>query len=66
MASTLNLQHGNVLLATLTNAQLEDMISNEWPFFANNSGVVGKCLTDKNCDTLQASLRELGEYFVSV
>ena len=66
MASTLNLQHGNVLLATLTNAQLGDMINNEWPFFGNNSGAVGKCLSENRCDALQDSLRELGEYELDI
>ena len=33
LASTLNLQFGNILLATSTKAQLQAMIWNDWPFF---------------------------------
>ena len=44
LASTLNLQYGNVLLATSTNAHLQAMVKNDWPFFANRTDLVGKCI----------------------
>ena len=64
-ASSLNLQFGNVLLATSTNAQLQDMIRNDWPFFSNNTEMVEKCLQKSQCDIIQDILQKLGiELFV--
>ena len=53
LASTLNLQYGNVLLATLTNQQRQAVIENDWPFFANNSDLVKRCLQESQCEGLQ-------------
>ena len=59
-ASSLNLQFGNVLLATSTNAQLQAVIRNDWPFFANNTEMVEKCLQKSQCDIIQDILQKLG------
>lgn len=44
LASTLNLNYGNILLATSSNAQLQAVIDNDWPFFTNNTKMVKDCL----------------------
>ena len=64
LASTLNLQYGNVLLATSTQAQLQAVLRNGWPFFANNSDAVEKCLDEIHCDRMQDILQQLGNMFV--
>ena len=64
-ASTVNLHFGNVLLATSTNAHLQAVIRNDWPFFANNTEMVEKCLQKSQCDIIQDILQKLGiELFV--
>ena len=63
LASTLNLQYGNVLLATSSNSQLKAVIRNDWPFFANNTDLVEKCLQESNCFGVQDTLRTLGIIF---
>ena len=60
LASTLNLQYGNVLLATSSKAQLQAAIRNDQPFFVNNSDQVEKCLKESQCDELQNKLQTLG------
>ena len=58
-----NLQYGNVLLATSKNAQLQAVIRNDWPFFSNNTHLVGKCLQESNCDGIQDIFQKLGIMF---
>ena len=66
LASTLNLQYGNVLLATSTNSQLQDVIiRNDWPLFANNSDLVENCLQEYNCVGIQDIVQKLGIVFFS-
>ena len=60
LASTLNLQYGNVLLATSTKAQLQDVIRNDWPFFANNTHLVEECLQESHCDGIRDNFQILG------
>ena len=60
LASTLDLQYGNVLLATSSKAQLQAAIRNDQPFFVNNSDQLEKCLKESQCDELQNKLQTLG------
>ena len=60
LVTTLNLQYGNVLLATLTNAQLQAVVRNDFPFFANNTDLVRKCFNESKCDGSQDILQKLG------
>ena len=64
MATTFNLQFGNALLATSTNAQLHTMIRNGSPFIANNTVLVEKCLKESDCDEIQSIFQKLGEYYM--
>ena len=64
LASTLNLQYGNVLLATSTNSQLQTMIDNEWPFFTNHTDLVKNCLSGSHCDSIQDRVQRLGKNFL--
>ena len=63
VASTLNLQYGNVLLATSSNSQLKAVIRNNFPFFANNTDLIEKCLQESNCFGVQEILQTLGIMF---
>ena len=60
LASTLNLQYGNVLLATSTNAQLQAAIRDDLPFFANNSDLVEKYLNESHFNGIQDIFKKLG------
>ena len=62
LASTLDLQHGNVLLATSTNAHLK-AARNGWPFFANNTDLVERYLQESHCDGIQDIFQNLGMKF---
>ena len=62
LAATLNLQYGNVLVATSTRSQLQDVIDNGWPFFTNTS-LVKTCLFNNDCVNLQSILQKLGNLF---
>ena len=62
LASTLNLQYENVLLATSTQSQLQEVLDNDWPFFTNNTHLVEKCLKDSDCDGTQEILKRLGKF----
>ena len=62
LAMTLNLQYGNILLATSTNSQLQSVIDNDWPFFTNQTDLVKTCLMDSDCDSIHEIIQELGEY----
>ena len=62
-ASTLDLQYGNILLATSTSAQLQDMMTDDLPFFTNNTNLVKRCLQDQepNCDFVRDIYQILGK-----
>ena len=61
LASTLDLQYGDVLLATSTRSQLEEMLDNDWPFFTNNTQLMENCLKDSDCDGTQDIIKVLGK-----
>ena len=63
LASTLNLQYGNFLLATLTSDHLQDLMRNDWPFFANKIDLVEKCLYETKCDGLKDIFQKLSIVF---
>ena len=63
LASTLNLQYGNILLATSTKSQLQSVIDNDWPFFTNHTDLVKTCLLDSDCETIQNIVEKLGNVF---
>ena len=60
LASTLQLQYGNILLATSKKSEIQTVITNDWPFFTNNTELVKTCLEDVDCDKLQDILQKLG------
>ena len=60
LASTLDLQYGNVLLATSTRSQLQEVLDNDWPFFTNNTRLVERCLKDSDCEGTQKFIHGLG------
>ena len=47
LASTLDLQYGNIQWATSTFSQMEAMIRNDWPFFNNLTDLLAECLQEK-------------------
>ena len=53
LAATMDLEYGNISMATLTKAQLRAAVDNEWPFFANNTKLVKNCLEFSECDIIQ-------------
>ena len=61
LADTLDLEYGNILLATSTTAQLQNVISKKWPFLSNSTGVVQKCLVESDCDATQDIIQNLGK-----
>ena len=60
LAATLNLQYGNVLLATSTRSQLQAVVDNDWPFFIDTS-MVKTCLFNNDCDKSRSILQKLGK-----
>ena len=66
LASTLDLQYGNILLATSKNAQLHAMKRDDWPFFAENTDLVEKCLAESECGSFREILKDLGKSCFSV
>ena len=60
LATTLNLQYGNVLLATSTKSQLQAVRDIDGPFFTNNTDMVKTCTLDSKCDRLQDVIEDLG------
>ena len=53
LASTLDLQYGNVLLAMSKKAQLQEVLDNHWPFFTNKTEMVEACLqNDSHCNEI--------------
>ena len=65
VASTLQLHYGNILLATSTNKHLQAVIRNDWPFFANNTDLVEKCLQESHCEGIQDIAQKNGIVFFS-
>ena len=61
LASVLNLQYGNILLATSTRSQLQAVIDNDWPFFTNYTELVKKCLKHSECDNAGDVLQKQGQ-----
>ena len=61
LADTLDLQYGNILLASSTTAQMQAMFGNKWPFFFNYTDLVKECLEESNCDPLQKLYQDLGK-----
>ena len=59
LASTLQLQYGNILLATSTKAQIQSVIDNDWPFFTNNTDLVESCLNGIECNKLQEAIQSI-------
>ena len=67
LAATLNVHYGNVLLATSTRSQLQNVIDNDWPFFANNTDLVKSCLLNSTCEGIQDIIGKPGKsVFVSL
>ena len=63
LAATLQLQYGNLLLATSTKSQLKAVRDMDGPFFTNNTDLVGTCILDSKCDRLQDVIRYSGRMF---
>ena len=61
LVTTLNLQYGDILLSTSTKSQLQDLIENDGPFFANNTDLVKTCIFDSQCDGVQDIIVDLGK-----
>ena len=61
LAATLNLQYGNILLATSTKSQLQVLRDTDGPFFTNNTDLVKTCMWDSKCDSLQEIIGDLGK-----
>ena len=68
VASTLELQFGNILLASSTNAQRQALMKNNCPFFTDDScEMAKKCLEDfERCDGIQRILQYLGKQLFSL
>ena len=64
LASTLNLQYGNVLLLTSTKVQLEEVIQKGLPFFTNHTNLVEKCLQETKCDVIQDIYEKLSKLYI--
>ena len=60
LATTLNLQYGNILLTTSTNSQLQDLIDIDAPFLTNSTDEVKTCILDSKCDILQDFIGDQG------
>ena len=60
LAKTLDLQYGNILLATSSKSQLQTVIDNDWPFFTNNTDLVKDCLYDSECKSIQNIIQGQG------
>ena len=61
LAATLNLQYGNILLATSTKSQLQAVRDIDGPFFSNYTDLVKTCIWDSKCDSLQEIIGDLGK-----
>ena len=61
LATTLDLQYGNILMATSTTAQLQALIQNDLPFFLNYTDRLRDCLQKTNCDIVQQIYEYIGK-----
>ena len=61
LVTALNLQYGDVLLATSTKSQIQAVIDNDWPFFTNHTDLVKTCVLDSDCDSLHDVFQKLGK-----
>ena len=61
LASTFNLQYGNILMATSIESQLQAVVNNDWPFFTNHTDLVEICLLDSDCDSIRDITQKQGE-----
>ena len=66
LAATLNLQYGNILLATSTKSQLRAVIDIDGPFFTNDTDLVKTCIWDSECTGFQEITEDLGKILSSV
>ena len=64
LTSTLDLQYGNVLLATMSNEDLQAVIRNDLPFFGNSTERIEKCFQGSNCDRIQGIFQSIGNHFI--
>ena len=62
LASTLQLQYGNVLLAIAPKEEFQAVLDNDWPFFTNTTDLVKGCLQDSDCNQIQDILQQLGNH----
>ena len=60
LAATLNLQYGNILLATSTKSQLQAVRDKDGPFFTNNIDLAKKCIWESKCRRLQDVIEDIG------
>ena len=60
LAATLNLQYGNILLASSTKSQLQAVRDIDGPFFTNNTDLVETCILDSKCDKLEDIIVDRG------
>ena len=61
LAATLNLQYGNILLATSTKSQLQALRDIDVPFFTNNTDLVKTCILDSKCNRFKDIIGALGK-----
>ena len=60
LADTLDLQYGNILLATSTTAQMQ-AVRNRLPYFVNYTELVQKCFVESKCNAAQNIYQNLGK-----
>ena len=60
LASTLDLQYGDILLATSSNPQREAALKRGLPFFLNHTDPVKRCILESNCDALGGIFQNIG------
>ena len=61
LAATLNLQYGNILLATSTKSWLQALIDNDRLFFTNYTDEVRNCILDSKCVIFQDIIQKQGK-----
>ena len=60
LASTLDLQYGDILLATSSNLQRGAALRKGLPFFLNHTDPVKRCILESNCDALGGIFQNIG------
>ena len=66
LASTLDLQYGNILLAKSSNEQREAVLRKGLPFFLNHTDLVENCLQESTCDGVQHIFQKIGIFCFSI